>query len=98
MSMEFLIATAIGALTWAGIYLSLRGRTFPVVLGIAMLKSYVPFAIPVLDLSSGPESLNGTLVLPLSPYLQLSQGVWPKCAWAVRLPQPASPLTRSAAR
>lgn len=38
MSMEFLIATAIGALTWAGIYLSLRGRTFPVVLGIAMLS------------------------------------------------------------
>jgi multicomponent K+:H+ antiporter subunit C len=38
MSIEFLIATAIGALTAAGIYLCLRGRTFPVVLGLAMLS------------------------------------------------------------
>jgi multicomponent K+:H+ antiporter subunit C len=38
MSMEFLIASAIGVLTAAGIYLALRGRTFPVVLGLAMLS------------------------------------------------------------
>ncbi|AKH42108.1 multicomponent K+:H+ antiporter subunit C [Altererythrobacter atlanticus] len=38
MSVEFLVASAIGALTAAGIYLTLRGRTFPVVLGIAMLS------------------------------------------------------------
>jgi multicomponent K+:H+ antiporter subunit C len=38
MSMEFLIASAIGALTAAGIYLTLRARTFPVVLGLAMLS------------------------------------------------------------
>ncbi len=38
MSIEFLIATAIGALTAAGIYLCLRARTFPVVLGLAMLS------------------------------------------------------------
>ena len=38
MSIEFLIATAIGAMTMAGIYLCLRGRTFPVVLGLAMLS------------------------------------------------------------
>ncbi|MEW9856764.1 Na+/H+ antiporter subunit C [Novosphingobium sp. M1R2S20] len=36
--MEFLVATAIGALTAAGIYLCLRARTFPVVLGLAMLS------------------------------------------------------------
>jgi multicomponent K+:H+ antiporter subunit C len=38
MSMEFLVASAIGVLTAAGIYLCLRGRTFPVVLGLAMLS------------------------------------------------------------
>lgn len=38
MSIEFLVASAIGVLTAAGIYLALRGRTFPVVLGIAMLS------------------------------------------------------------
>lgn len=38
MSIEFLVATAIGALTAGGIYLCLRARTFPVVLGLAMLS------------------------------------------------------------
>ena len=38
MSVEFLVASAIGVLTTAGIYLCLRGRTFPVVLGLAMLS------------------------------------------------------------
>ena len=38
MSLELLVATAIGALTAAGIYLCLRGRTFPVVLGLAILS------------------------------------------------------------
>lgn len=38
MSLEFLVATAIGMLTAAGIYLCLRGRTFPVILGLAMLS------------------------------------------------------------
>jgi multicomponent K+:H+ antiporter subunit C len=38
MSIEFLIASAIGVLTAAGIYLCLRGRTFPVVLGLTMLS------------------------------------------------------------
>jgi multisubunit Na+/H+ antiporter MnhC subunit len=35
--MELLIAIIIGAMTAAGIYLVLRARTFPVILGIAML-------------------------------------------------------------
>lgn len=38
MSIEFLVASAVGVLTMAGIYLCLRGRTFPVVLGLAMLS------------------------------------------------------------
>lgn len=38
MSVEFLIASAIAVMTAAGIYLCLRPRTFPVVLGLAMLS------------------------------------------------------------
>ncbi|MCJ2182744.1 Na+/H+ antiporter subunit C [Novosphingobium sp. 1949] len=55
--MEFLIASAIGALTWAGIYLSLRGRTFPVVLGISMLSYAINlflFAIGRLKVGAPP--------------------------------------------
>ncbi|MBC9072264.1 Na+/H+ antiporter subunit C [Thauera sp. CAU 1555] len=35
--MEFLIATAIGAMTTAGIYLVLRARSFPVIIGLSLL-------------------------------------------------------------
>ena len=35
--MEWLIAIAIGAMTAAGVFLTLRARTFPVVLGLTML-------------------------------------------------------------
>ncbi len=37
VSMEFLVATGIGFTTACGIYLLLRGRTFPVVLGLTLL-------------------------------------------------------------
>ena len=37
MSLEFLVASGIGAVTAAGIYLILRGRTWPVVLGMSLL-------------------------------------------------------------
>lgn len=37
MSMEFLLATGIGLVTACGIYLLLRGRTFPVVLGLSLI-------------------------------------------------------------
>ena len=36
--MEFLVAGAIAVLTACGVYLSLRGRTFPVVLGLGLLS------------------------------------------------------------
>jgi multicomponent K+:H+ antiporter subunit C len=36
--MEFLLASAIGVMTAAGVYLLLRARTFPVVLGLALLS------------------------------------------------------------
>ena len=35
--MEFLVATAIGAMTAAGVYLVLRARTFPVIIGLTLL-------------------------------------------------------------
>ena len=37
MSMEFLLATGMGFVTACAIYLMLRGRTFPVVLGLSLL-------------------------------------------------------------
>lgn len=36
--MELLVASAIGALVACGVYLLLRGRTFPVVLGLTLLS------------------------------------------------------------
>ena len=36
--MEFLVAGAIAVLTGTGVYLMLRGRTFPVVLGLCLLS------------------------------------------------------------
>ena len=35
--MELLVASAIGILTAGGLYLTLRLRTFPVILGISLL-------------------------------------------------------------
>ncbi len=37
-SLEFLVASAIGVIVAAGIYLMLRGRTFPVILGLSLLS------------------------------------------------------------
>lgn len=37
ISMEFLLASGIGVVTAAGIWLLLRGRSFPVVLGLSLL-------------------------------------------------------------
>jgi len=38
MSMEFLMATGIGALTAVGLYLILMRRTFPVIIGLSFLS------------------------------------------------------------
>jgi multicomponent K+:H+ antiporter subunit C len=38
MSLEFLLASAIGVLTASGVYLVLRARTFPVVVGLTLLS------------------------------------------------------------
>ncbi|XID74582.1 Na+/H+ antiporter subunit C [Alkanindiges sp. WGS2144] len=37
ISLEFLVASGIGVVTASGVYLLLRGRTFPVVLGLSLL-------------------------------------------------------------
>jgi len=47
--MEFLVASAIGILTAGGIYLTLRLRTFPVILGISLLT----YAVNVFLFTSG---------------------------------------------
>jgi len=47
--MEFLVASAIGVLTAGGIYLTLRLRTFPVILGISLLT----YAVNVFLFTSG---------------------------------------------
>ena len=43
--MELLFASAVGTLVAAGVYLILRARTFPVVLGLALLGYAVNFYI-----------------------------------------------------
>ena len=47
--MELLVATAIGVLTAAGLYLTLRLRTFPVILGLSLLT----YAVNVFLFASG---------------------------------------------
>ncbi|MCE6958889.1 Na+/H+ antiporter subunit C [Cereibacter sphaeroides] len=47
--MEILVASAVGILTAAGIYLILRLRTFPVIVGLALLS----YAVNVFIFASG---------------------------------------------
>ena len=54
ISLEFLVASAIGVLTAAGVYLLLRRRTFPVVLGLAFLS----YAINVFLFAMGRLTVN----------------------------------------
>ena len=49
ISMEFLVATGIGWVVAVGIYLMLRGRSFPVVLGLTL----VGYAVNVFIFSMG---------------------------------------------
>ncbi|PZX12926.1 multisubunit potassium/proton antiporter PhaC subunit [Palleronia aestuarii] len=57
--MEFLVASAIGVLTAAGIYLVLRQRTFPVIIGISLLT----YAVNAFLFISGRLTLNAAPVL-----------------------------------
>ena len=57
--MEIIVASAIGVLTSGGVYLLLRLRTFPVILGLALLS----YAVNVFLFASG------RLAIDLSPIL-----------------------------
>ncbi|NIZ00237.1 Na+/H+ antiporter subunit C [Thalassospira lucentensis] len=52
--MEFLVASSIGLLTTCGTYLLLRGRTFPVVVGLALLS----YAVNVFLFAMGRLTIN----------------------------------------
>ncbi|WP_309665851.1 Na+/H+ antiporter subunit C [Tabrizicola sp.] len=52
--MEPLVATAIGLLTSVGIYLMLRQRTFPVILGLTFLS----YAVNVFIFAAGRLAVN----------------------------------------
>ena len=57
--MEMLVASAVGVLTAGGVYLMLRLRTFPVILGLALLS----YAVNVFLFASG------RLAIDMSPIL-----------------------------
>ena len=52
--MEILVATAVGAMCAAGLYLILRLRTFPVVLGMTMLS----YAVNIFLFATGRLAVN----------------------------------------
>lgn len=54
MTLEFLVASAIGVLVAGGIYLALRGRTFQVVLGLTLFS----YAVNLFLFASGRLVLN----------------------------------------
>jgi len=58
-SMEFLLASGIATVTATGIYLILRGRTFPVVLGLSLLG----YAVNIFLFSMGKIWTNALPVL-----------------------------------
>ncbi|MGX1112100.1 multicomponent K+:H+ antiporter subunit C [Pseudoalteromonas sp. MBR-15] len=57
--MEVLYASCVGVLVACGIYLILRARTFPVVLGLTMLS----YAVNLFLFSSGRLTINRAAVL-----------------------------------
>ena len=60
--MEIIVASAVGVLTAGGVYLLLRLRTFPVILGLALLS----YAVNVFLFASGRLSIDMSPIL--SPY------------------------------
>jgi multicomponent K+:H+ antiporter subunit C len=57
--MELLYASCVGVLVTCGIYLLLRARTFPVVLGLTMLS----YAVNLFLCSAGRLTINKAVVL-----------------------------------
>ncbi|MFW3964314.1 Na+/H+ antiporter subunit C [Acinetobacter radioresistens] len=59
ISLEFLLASAIGLLVATGVYLLLRARTFPVVLGLAVIG----YAVNMFLFATGRIQLNTPAIL-----------------------------------
>jgi len=57
--MEFLVASSIGVLTAGGVYLILRLRTFPIILGLALLS----YAVNVFIFASGRLTIDASPIL-----------------------------------
>jgi len=57
--MEALFATVTGFLAASGLYLALRGRTFPVVVGLTLLS----YAVNLFLFSTGGLTTNGAAVI-----------------------------------
>jgi multicomponent K+:H+ antiporter subunit C len=69
--MELVFALAIGALTTGGVYLLLRARTFPVVLGLTMLSYGVNlFLFASGRLATGSQPVLGTAAQYADPLPQ----------------------------
>jgi len=69
--MELVFALAIGALTAGGVYLLLRARTFPVVLGLTMLSYGVNlFLFASGRLATGSQPVLGTTAQYADPLPQ----------------------------
>ncbi len=69
--MELVFALAIGALTTGGVYLLLRARTFPVVLGLTMFSYGVNlFLFATGRLATGSQPVLGTAVEYADPLPQ----------------------------
>lgn len=57
--MELLVATSVALLTAAGIYLLLRQRTFPVILGLSLLS----YAVNIFLFATGRLAMNAPPIL-----------------------------------
>jgi len=57
--MELLYSLCVGVMTFSGVFLCLRGRTFPVVMGLMMLG----YAVNLFLFSTGRLSLDGAAIL-----------------------------------
>lgn len=60
--METVFVICVGVLTFSGVFLCLRGRTFSVVVGLTMLS----YAVNLFLFSSGRLSLDGAAILGMA--------------------------------
>lgn len=60
--MEFTFALSVGVLTTSGIYLMLRGQTFPVIVGLTLLS----YAVNLFLFASGRLTVNSAAIISQS--------------------------------